>query len=545
MPLFLSGSFADKPVSWSLDAPVLSVGRSSRHAIHLSDPTVSKDHAEITRQGEGFFIRDLGSRNGTRVNGVPAAQPTPLAAGDQVEIGQLLLRVTEGEPAQPVRFQGAEMLGTSARLRVDQMLQRPVTGVHTSPQVLHLLAEAGQLLVLPRPLRETCDQIVAILERAVPASRHVLLLREAPGAEPVQVAARFAVGRADQPLALSTSILRMVLDECTSVLTEDASADPRFRAQASIVAQAVHSVMAVPLFDNEKVLGLVYVDTRDPGVRFREADLEVLSLLANMAAVKITNARLLEAEQQRARIEHALATASRIQRGLLPTTPPRVPGWAFAASLENCYEVGGDLYDFHLQPDGRVMFMLADVSGKGVGASLLMSSFLASARVLYQTCGALGQLATQLNQTMCGQAEPRNFVTGFLGCLNPASGELHYVNAGHPPALLVLGGELQRLAGEGLPFGIFEDAEYAENRARLRPGELLALYSDGIPEARHGDELYSDRRLERLLLGLEPGLELEEIRARVLESVHAFTAGEPRADDITLLLARREAAAEA
>ncbi|HVP38495.1 MAG TPA: SpoIIE family protein phosphatase [Candidatus Saccharimonadales bacterium] len=542
MPLFLSGHVADRFMAWPLEAPHLGLGRSSRHAVHLPDATVSKDHAEIIREGTRLHIRDLGSRNGTRVNGVSAAEPLPLAAGDQVEIGQLVLRVTEGEPVQRVRLQEAAALGTSVRLRVDQMLERPAPqGQPASPQVVRLLAEAGRLLVLPRPLRETCDEVLALVERAVPASRYVLLLREAPGAEPVQMAARSGGGRADQPLALSRSILSSVLEECTSVLTEDASADPRFLAQQSVVSQAVRAAMAVPLFDNEKVLGLIYVDTREPSVSFRESDLELLSLLANMAAVKITNARLLEAEQQRARLAQELATATRIQRALLPPGAPRVPGWAFEAFLETCHEVGGDLYDFHVQPDGRILFLVGDVSGKGVGASLLMSSFLASARVLAHACDDLGRLATQLNHHMCETTEPMHFVTGFVGRLDPATGELRYVNAGHPPPLVVRDGGLRRLDGDGLPFGVMEKAQYTEAVAELQPGELLALYTDGIPEARSGDELFEDERLERLLAELPAGLELPEVRRRILERVADFVGAAPRGDDITLVLVRREA----
>ena len=540
LPLFLSGQVAGKLSVWPLAGPSLGLGRSSRLPVCVPDPTVSKDHAEIVLRGDTYFLQDLGSRNGTRVNGVAITSAVPLRAGDVLSVGQVTLQVTEGEPAAQAHFAELASLNTSAKFRVDQMLKQPSAELKASAPLLRTLAEAGRLLVLPRPLAETCDQIMGLVEQAVPASRHALLLRGEPGAPPVQVASRSSGHRPGQPLALSSSVLRLVLDECTSVLSEDASADPRFSAQASIAGQAVHSVMAVPLFDNERVLGLIYVDTREPGVRFSGADLEVLSLLANMAAVKITNVRLLEAEQQQARIAQELATAARIQRGLLPPRPPEVPGWALAATLETCYEVGGDLYDFHLQPDGRILFMVGDVSGKGVGASLLMSTFLATARALYHTCQDVERLAAQLNHLMCERTEDGHFITGFLGCLDPATGALHYVNGGHPPALAVLGRELRRLDGEGMPFGIFDTARYVGVRSELRPGELLALYSDGIPEARRGDTLYEDERLEELLLGMDPGLPLEEVRRRVLHSVSAWSEGEPRGDDITLMLLRRE-----
>ncbi|MBI5835786.1 MAG: SpoIIE family protein phosphatase [Candidatus Eisenbacteria bacterium] len=542
MPLFLSANIAEKFQVWPLDGPVLGIGRSSRHAIHLADATVSKDHAEISRRGELYFVHDLGSRNGTRVNGVAAAEPLPLRDGDRLEIGQLVLRVSEGEPVQRVRFQESMALSTSVKLRVDGMLKGPPQETAATPQLVRLLAEAGRMLVLPRPLKETCDQILEVIERAVPASRHVLLMREKPGTEPVQVAARWRGGRAGQPLALSTAILKAVLEECTSVLTEDASADPRFQGQQSIVSQSVHSVMAVPLFDNERVLGLIYVDSQEMMVRFSESHLEVLSLLANMAAVKITNARLLEAEAARARIAQELATATRIQRALLPAHPPEIPGYTFELFLETCYEVGGDLYDIHLQPDGSVVFLVADVSGKGVGASLLMSSFLAGARVLCHALHDLGALAAQLNHMMCESTGSMHFVTGFIGFLDPATGVIRYVSGGHPPPIVVGPGGVREVSVQdgGLPFGIMEDAEYRESSTRLEPGELLVLFTDGVPEARRGDELYEEERLRQLLAGLPGPLDPAEARRRILESVAEFVGDEPRGDDITLLLVRRD-----
>ena len=151
--------------------------------------------------------------------------------------------------------------------------------------------------------------------------------------------------------------------------------------------------MAVPLFDNERVLGVLYADSVDPTVGFGREQLEVLTLLANMAAVKITNVRLLEAEQASRQLAQQLETAVTIQRNLLPKRPPVLAGWQFDAYLESCYAVGGDLFDFHRLPDGRLLFLIGDVSGKGLGAALVMSSFLSAARVLYGSCADVGAAA--------------------------------------------------------------------------------------------------------------------------------------------------------
>ena len=537
MPLFLTGEIGGKAQSWPLDGDVIGLGRSSKNPVHVPDGTVSKDHAEITHQRGRWTIVDRGSRNGTRVNGIEAREPLEIRPGDRIEVGHILLTVTDQPPGSPVRLSDATVLGSSLRLRPGEILERRMRG-GGSARLVHLLADAGRLLVLPRPLRETCDELLRFVEQALRASRYVLLLRSESG-ELVQMAARTRGGPANQPLALSRAIMGEVLEQCTSVLTADAALDPRFQGQMSIVAQSVHSAMAVPLFDNERVLGLIYVDSHDPGTSFGEEQLELLTLLANMAAVKITNARLLETEQVHARIVQELARAAEIQRGLLPVAPPRLAGYEFDAFLETCYEVGGDLYDFHVAADGRVLCVVGDVTGKGMGAALLMTSFLSSARVLYEACPDLGELARRLNAITHRSTDAGRFVTAVIGRLDPASGRFEFVNAGHPAPTLVGDGELRRLESGGLPFGILPDAEYTAAAAELQPGGLLALYSDGIPEATHGGAFYDEERLDRVLRAAAEQDELATLRARVLADVRAFVGDEPRSDDLTLLLLRR------
>ena len=541
MALILTGLVGEKQCSWPLEGPLMGIGRSSRHAIHIPDGTVSKDHAEIASRGGQFYLRDLGSRNGTRVNGREAREPTLIEAGDHIEVGHVTLLVT-GEEARPkLRLNEHSIAGTTLRLKADNILEQRAKSGKDSGRLVSLLAEAGRQLVMPRPLKETCDELLQFVERAVPASRYVLLLDQGPDTEPLQIAARTRGGRADRALALSTSIMRKVLSECTSVLTRDTATDPRFQGQQSIVAQSVHSAMAVPLFDNEKVLGLLYVDSHDLTVRFDDDQLELLTLLANMAAVKITNARLLEEQRNRDRMMQELSSATRIQRGMLPEGTPTVPGYELEAYLETCNEVGGDLYDFHVRGDGTLVFLVGDVTGKGMGAALLMSSFLASARVLYDTCTDPGDLSRRLGAMVHRTADPTRFVTGFVGCLDPASGTLHYVNAGHPWPMLVSGGTLRELESNGVPFGVVPEFPYRAATVDLHPGEVLALFTDGIPEAQRGEELYNEDRLRAAMCEESAAPDLGTLRVRLLARVDEFLAGEPRTDDITLLLIRRTA----
>jgi len=542
MSLFLTGLVGEKQHSWPLDGPVLGIGRSSRHTIHIPDGTVSKDHAEITSRAGQFYLRDLQSRNGTRVNGREAREPILLEAGDQVEIGHVTLLVA-GEEARPrLRLNEQSIAGTTLRLKAPHILEQRAKTGKDSGRLVSLLAEAGRQLVMPRPLQETCDELLQFVERAVPASRYVLLLDQSPDSEPVQIAARTRGGRSDQALALSRSIMRKVLDECSSVLTRDAATDPRFQGQQSIVAQSVHSAMAVPLFDNEKVLGLLYVDSHDLTISFDDDQLELLTLLANMAAVKITNARLLEADRERDRIAQELANATRIQRAMLPAETPSLAGYELEAHLETCTEVGGDLYDFHVRDDGQLVFLVGDVTGHGMGAALLMSSFLASARVLYDSCPDPADLSRRLGDMVHRSGDRAKFVTGFVGSLDLATGTLRYVNAGHPWPMLVRDGALRELESNGIPFGVVPGFPYSVATAELAPGEVFALFSDGIPEAQRGEELFDEERLRQALREESGAADLGTLRRRLLERVEEFLAGAPRTDDITLMLIRRSAA---
>jgi phosphoserine phosphatase RsbU/P len=541
MALFLSGSPAGQFTIWPLDRPRLTIGRSSRNELQITDSTVSKEHAEIIVDGPTVLIRDLGSRNGTRVNGADAREAVALKPGDQVEIGHVALAVSEERPQPPLAMDELAAPGSSHRIRLDQVIERRALGTGGAASLVRLLSQAGQLLVLPRPLKDTCDQILEIVAQAVPASRYVVLLREQPATPPVQVAARIRAGATEKPLLLSRAILHTVLDECSSVMTADAAADQRFRAQESIVAQAVHSAMAVPLFDNEQALGLIYVDRQDLTGPFLQEQLEVLTLLANMAAVKIKNARLLEAEQAARDLAAQLETAVKIQRNLLPPRPPELAGWQFDAYLESCYAVGGDLFDYHRMPDGRLLFMIGDVSGKGLGAALVMTSFLAAARVLYGTCSSVAELATRLSAALNQNIDPGRFVTGVIACLDPRAGRLDYVNAGHPAPCLVVGGALRELEGGGVPFGVLPDVPYECNSVDVEPGAFIAVFSDGLPEAQRGREFFDEERVRAALREAARHPDLADARASVLARVDEFLGGEKRTDDLTLLLLRRAA----
>ncbi len=538
-PLELSGMVGGENRRWTVDRSPARIGRASSSPVHVLDPSVSREHAELAFEGGRWLLRDLGSRNGSRVNGRPADQPVPLTPGDTIEVGHVALRIAGGGPAPTMLLQSSSA-GSSLRKRVTDVLQNPASA--GQDRTVPLLVEAGRLLAQSRPLHELGEAFLALVERAVTANRYVILLRGGDGGELAPMASRLARGAsATQALALSQTIVREVLDENQAVITSDAMNDPRFASAQSIVGQLIHSAIAVPLFDNERVLGILYVDSTNPMVVYGEEQLVPLTLLANMAAMKISNVRLQEAEEVRQRLAQEAARATRIQRALLPEAPRDVPGWSFDARLETCYEVGGDLYDFHRRPDGTLVFAVGDVSGKGIGAALLMSSAMIAARVLYDACDEPLAVVERLNAVLHESSEPRDFLTLFLGFLDPATGRLRYVNAGHPDPHVATAAGVRQLEATGVPVAMLPSFPWTQGETVLAPGEVLAVFSDGIPEAQRGDEFFDLERVAVALRELAETPDLGAISEQLIARVDAFAAGAHRSDDVTLVLARRHA----
>jgi sigma-B regulation protein RsbU (phosphoserine phosphatase) len=183
--------------------------------------------------------------------------------------------------------------------------------------------------------------------------------------------------------------------------------------------------------------------------------------------------------------------------------------------------------------------MIGDVSGKGLGAALVMSSFLSAARVLYTVCTDVAELATRLSSALHYNIDPRRFVTGVIGVLDPIAGRLEYVNAGHPAPCVITGGKLRELEASGVPFGVLPDVPYQCVTTTIEPGALVAVFSDGMPEAQRDKEFFDEERVRAALCEAAKLPDLAAVRAAVLGRVDEFLGGAKRTDDLTLLLLRR------
>jgi sigma-B regulation protein RsbU (phosphoserine phosphatase) len=314
-----------------------------------------------------------------------------------------------------------------------------------------------------------------------------------------------------------------------------ASGDP---AGASLSCE---KMLAVEISVSGRRLGVLAVadkESRDGRVLdFTPTDARLLSLFANQAAAAIETARLHKSALEKERIERELELAAAIQRQILPRDLPTVPGFEIAARNVPTRQVGGDYFDFLPLSDERLAFLVADVSGKGVPAALLVSTVHAAVHLQIDEAKTLRELVARIDRHLQRYAATRKFLTAFFGILEPERGVLRYVSAGHNPALLRRsGGGVELLKATGVPMGMFPNASWREEVVPIAAGDLLCVYSDGITEALDAaDEEFGMDRLSRLLDGTPPG----EICQRVFDAVAAFAADVPQYDDQTLLLIQR------
>jgi phosphoserine phosphatase RsbU/P len=499
----------------------------------------------LTKVNGQWMAEDLGSKNGTLVNDRRIDTATPVGVGDKIVAGHLELELSAALPGavavQKVEFvevsESATSGSTTLVASLDEMLSAQ-TGemektsiIQGNPQ-MQALIRAGRELAGHRPLNELFEVIMDLSMEAVLAGRGVLMTLEGD-----ELKARAARGAG---FKISNMVRDRVIKEKSSLLVRDAQMDQALKAQMSIVQNSVRSMIAVPLQTNDRVIGLIYVDSPDMIREFTREDLGLLTVMANVAAIRIEHARLNEIELVERAMSKELDQAAHIQMGLLPSAPPKAEGMDIAGRTSPCRTVGGDYYDYLEFPDGRLGMLVGDVAGKGMPASLLMSSLQARVKVLFEDGDRLAEKITRLNKATTAHTPDNRFITFFMTVADPATGELVFTNAGHnPPVLVRAKGGFELLNGGGMILGILPMAQYEEFHIKMERGDTLVLFSDGVTEAVNpSDEDFGEQRLAALVESMQ-GKSAHEIMEAVHSEVARFTQGAPPADDITVVVARR------
>lgn len=539
---------------FALDRPRMLMGRHPDCAIQIQEGAVSRHHAQITNRDGSFFLEDLKSRNGTLLNGERVTEPIRLADGDLIVICDVSLRF-ESEIEESSRRPGGLTSRVSALFvdddakpqssitgRLEATLQGSSAGAFISSDVkLKAFIELSTSLAKAIGVHDVLPPVLESLFKIFgQAESGFIVLKHADGTlDPA-----FAKFRREQEktLRISRGIINHVMKEREAILSSDAYGDARFELTESIAAFQIRSFMCAPLVTPEgDILGAVQITTGNPRLAFKEGDLEVMVGVVAQAAVAIQNAQLHDAALEQRALQKELELAHEVQLRLLPQARPSVPGYEFFDYYRAAHRIGGDYYDYLRLPDNRVAILVADVSGHGIPAALLMTKLAAEARFCLAASVNPGDVLTHLNQLLCADNVDDRFVTLVLLILDAANHTLTIANAGHmAPILRAADGLLTPLAEEitGVTLGFRDGANYRQQTYSIAEDETIVLFTDGVHEAMN--ETWDQFGFARLHEGITPAFKtMEELGQRIVDQVRRFVGTNAQSDDICLVCFRR------
>jgi phosphoserine phosphatase RsbU/P len=460
-----------------------------------------------------------------------AGGEAPVAIPLTVQEDALALLVLEKPPADPVGF--ASVTAHAARLldsvRMADKVQKADFELKYRVWELQSLYDVGLSIAGTLDLDSLAEDILYKSISLLNARTGTLIVCDRAADTPVYVR------HLGEPLldGESARLLPSTVLRCNTVAE-----------RVGLLANApAEKLLAVPILAEGRWLGVLVVadkENRDGSIDdFTEADERVASLFANQAAIALENARLHREAVEKEKMEREMELAASIQKTILPDTLPDVPGLVFSGANRPTKQVGGDYFDVYPLADGRTAFCVADVSGKGVPAALLVSTVHACLHLLVpNNASDLPALVARVNRHLVGFSSTRKFATLFIAVFDPVSFTLTYVNAGHNPGLWISPGGIELLPSGGVPVGMLPDVVHKEASIRIAPGDTILLYSDGITEALKGDD--EEFGMERLTALAAAGREEApaEISRRIFGAVNDFTKGVAQYDDQTVLIAR-------
>lgn len=520
------------------------IGRQSDNHLVLRDNRASRNHARIICDETGYLIEDLNSRHGVMVNGARIRDRIHLVTGDRIEFGvqdsyKLIFTVEEAE--------------------IQRLMDQLTSPVTRTGQGSSNLAKLRALVEVARTVQSSLSTqtvLSAVVDAALTvtsAQRGFLLLRKDDALEVSVARDNRGMSVPASELQVSPRVIQRALEQRRELLSMNFDLRELIRQDPDITTTQLQSrnIVCVPLVQirpggmSEETLvmsavqdtvGVLYLESKIGVADLSAGDRELLHTLAIEASTILENARLLEQERLRQKMDEELEIAREIQQSLMPRRLPQ-SGWfrAAAASIPSL-QVGGDYCDVRQVERGAWVFVVADVSGKGVSsallASLLQGAFLAAGHAATR----LDVLMTQVNHFLVERTEGEKYATLFCGVVS-RDGVLRWSNAGHcPPLILRSTGEIRRLEATSMPLGMLEDAEFTVEQVQLEPGDKVVVYTDGVSEAQNRQgHFFETRRLE-LLLRANAGKSCDAIMQSVIASVESFTEGVPQSDDITAVV---------
>ncbi len=521
-----------------LNRTPFSVGRKIDKDLVIADPRVSRDHALIVLEEDGFFLVDQGSKHGTFVNG-ERIQRQKLERNDRLEFGARDSAYAIFNPAHGTSNTAREFLSQISGIQISQE--------SNDLEKLTLFLEAARKLNTAGVLDEILMTMLEVTLRLTRAERGYVFLKDDEGNLRLQ-AGRNSKGEALlDDKTISHSALEESLRSNSEFLLTDTGSSPDLAGRQSIVAYDLRTVICIPLRKRQvqsktreqhtmigvpaapsaEVTGVLYVDSRFASREFSGVGHDILRAIATEAASLIENARLVQAEEESRRYQQELTIAASIQQRLMQVKIPEVPFAKLRGKNLSCKEIGGDFFDAVNTKEGLAV-VLADVSGKGVSAALLASTLQGMIYSHLSSGMPLLEVVSAVNHFFSEKLVGEKYATVLLVRLR-RDGDLEYVNCGHVQPLLVCAGEVMRPPHGNVPVGLLPDATFESARCQLKSGDRFILVTDGVTEAENAmGDFFEDSRLEAAA-AKAPTLE------GIFSAVSEFCAGNPLSDDCTVV----------
>jgi len=507
--------------------PIVRLGRDPGCDVVISEATVSRRHAEVKWDGHELVVEDLGSSGGTFVNDV-RVQHAVVQPGDVLRLGPR------------TEFQvGTEVVSTPLEIAAEK------TGGEEGVKHLQMLLDVARALNAATVLEEVVQIVLQSAVRLVRADRGCVILIENDGS-------RRAVAWHPPDLGKTAWAERSSLFEKAIKERHVVSAGLELSPSTTMVARGAAMAVAAPLVVTRRpmgraedasfvasvdVIGGIVVERAKAGTPFGREDLAVLESVTAEAAIAIDSARLYREAREKAKIDYEMSLARTIQNAL-QLTPPDTPFGDVFAFSQPARSVGGDLYHGILRDDGALAVALGDVSGKGVGAALIMAMAQGLIGLLHELGQPIEALMPALNRSLLKHNPGNRFLTLAVGLLR-SDGNLSLANAGHCPlAVLRASGSVELVPPQGPILGLLPMAKWAVAEVKLSAGDSIVFYSDGISESFSPEsEEFGVEGVQRTLAGLG-GSDAEAVGRALLDAAAKHRAGREADDDVTLLVLR-------
>jgi serine phosphatase RsbU (regulator of sigma subunit) len=521
------------PQQLTLPAENITLGRASDCTIPIKDRFLSRRHAEILIERGAWYVRDCGSVNGTTLNGVKLIETALLNPGDRIGLGDSEVVFHSDETTSQFIAIDTDSHATNLAISVDDDEKE------RSNEKTQILSTLALEFLADRPMAELFDFILDRVVFLLRPTRAAIALLGDDRVSFANVKLRRLDATESNDLAISRTLLRDVVEGRKVVSYFDTEQNDKFARAQSIIAQRIRSAVCAPLLVADAVLGVLYIDYTSARGVVSEDDVRLLAQISRFAAVTLERTRLREEAFAKAKIDEELRTAYTIQRRLLPTALPEIAGYRFAGANRPCKTVSGDYYDVVVRPDGRIYFVIADVSGKGITAALVMSSVATAFAIFTRHDPTPADLLRDINETLAPKTSPSKFVTMVAGVLDPATGIVSFANAGHVAPLVVSKDGVEAMHSTDIVVGILPNAQYRNQSLTLAAGDSLVLFTDGVTEAEN---------IAEEQLGLDPvcemlrtmhGREADAILDTIDTHVHEFIGEVPAGDDVTMLAMTR------